>query len=95
MYICINMATRIVNVRLGNKLIREVDNIVKKTTFNSRTEFIREAIRNELQEERKRLAFKILEENYSKGKTKTTKKELEKTRKEAVKELFKERKIKL
>lgn len=43
-----------VNIRLGEKLLREIDAAVRNSTYGSRTEFIREALRKMLEEHRKK-----------------------------------------
>ena len=39
------MVNRIINLRLGDKLLKEIDLIVRSETYESRTEFIKEALR--------------------------------------------------
>ena len=79
-----------INVRLGQKLIREVDDFVKKTNYASRTEFIREAVRRALEETRKQLAMKILNENFGRGNgPKVTDERVRKAREEVSKEMMK------
>ena len=43
-----------VNIRIGQKLLREIDSAVRNSTYESRTEFIREALRKMLEEHRKK-----------------------------------------
>jgi len=43
-----------VNIRIGQKLLREIDSAVKNSTYESRTEFIREALRKMLEEHKKK-----------------------------------------
>ena len=47
------MVNRIINLRLGDKLLKEIDLIVRSETFESRTEFIRETLRKAVEERRK------------------------------------------
>ena len=64
------MATQMINVRLGEKLITEVDRLVKVSTYNSRTEFIREAVRERLDEMKKQAAIASLKSKLGQGKGK-------------------------
>lgn len=64
------MASKMINVRLGEKLIKAVDNLVKETTYSSRTEFIREAVRKMVEEQKRREALAMLRKNFGKGKGK-------------------------
>ena len=82
------MATKMINLRLGEKMINEIDSILNKTTYSNRTEFIREATRRALQEAKKRLALEILKTNYGKATKKTSKKDLASAREEVAKELL-------
>jgi Arc/MetJ-type ribon-helix-helix transcriptional regulator len=52
---------RIVNIRLEKEMLRELDFAVNEGLYASRTEFIREAIRKNLLEEKKKEFFKDLE----------------------------------
>lgn len=45
---------KMVNLRLGEKLLREIDSIVKRSTYESRTEFIRQALHKEVSEQKKK-----------------------------------------
>jgi Arc/MetJ-type ribon-helix-helix transcriptional regulator len=47
------MANKLVNLRLGSKLLKEIDSIVKSETYESRTEFIKDALRRAVEERRK------------------------------------------
>ena len=46
------MANRIINLRLGDKLLKEIDSIVQSETYESRTEFIKESLRKAVDERR-------------------------------------------
>jgi Arc/MetJ-type ribon-helix-helix transcriptional regulator len=65
------MASDVVHVRIGEKLIKAIDDVVKETTYSSRTEFIREAVRKQVEEENRREALAMLKANFGKGKGKT------------------------
>jgi len=44
------MVNRIINLRLGDKLLKEIDSIVTSETYESRTEFVKEALRRAVDE---------------------------------------------
>ena len=70
----------IVSVKFQEEVLKEVDNKIAKHNFNSRTEFIREAVRDKLAElsrEEKMEAFMNL---YGKSKKKTTEEDDERIR---------------
>ncbi|MCX6802858.1 MAG: ribbon-helix-helix domain-containing protein [Candidatus Diapherotrites archaeon] len=54
------MVNRIVNLRLGSKLLKEIDSIVKSETYESRTEFIKDALRKAVEERRREQAAQSL-----------------------------------
>jgi metal-responsive CopG/Arc/MetJ family transcriptional regulator len=62
------MASDVVHIRIGEKLIKAIDDVVKETTYSSRTEFIREAVRKQVEEENRREALAMLKANYGKRK---------------------------
>jgi len=47
-YVC--MANRLITLRLGNKLLKEIDTRLENSSFENRTEFIRHAVRSLLKE---------------------------------------------
>ncbi|MBN2126996.1 MAG: ribbon-helix-helix protein, CopG family [Candidatus Diapherotrites archaeon] len=62
------MNSVLVNLRLEKNMLKEIDLIAKKSFYKSRTEFIREALRKLLEEQRTKEALKIAEENFGRGK---------------------------
>lgn len=62
------MVNKLVNLRLNDKLLKAVDGIVKETTFSSRSEFIKEAIRDRIDEYRQRELLRKLRKQYGEGK---------------------------
>lgn len=82
-----------VNIRLGEKLLREVDAAVKHSTYESRTEFIREALRKMLDEHKKKKIIESLRRGLGEGKRlgikEPTPEEFERIREEAGNELLK------
>ena len=56
-----------VNIRIGQKLLREIDSAVRNSTYESRTEFIREALRKMLEEHRKKQLIESFRKKRSLG----------------------------
>ncbi len=77
-----------VTVKFQEEVLGRVDAAIAEHNFNSRTEFIREAVRDKLSNlSREELAREFLK-FMGKAKKKTTDEEREKIREEAGKELF-------
>ncbi len=62
------MVNAMVNLRLGEKLLKEIDTVVKHSTYESRTEFIREALRKMLEEHKKQRLIASLRSRLGEGK---------------------------
>lgn len=84
------MATEMITLKLDDKFLEDVDTIVKKEGYQSRTEFIRNALREQVN--KSKMKETILELAYLKGKSnkKISNKEYEAARKKAFEELEKE-----
>jgi metal-responsive CopG/Arc/MetJ family transcriptional regulator len=54
------MVNQMVNLRMENKLITELDEVVKESTYSSRSEFIKDAVRKAIIEFQKLKAMKTL-----------------------------------
>jgi len=81
----------IVSVKFQESVLKKIDSAIRKHDFNSRTEFIREAVRDKMSElEKEELIQKFLG-FQGRGKIKTTYEEDKKIREKAVKELARER----
>ncbi|MBI2530012.1 MAG: ribbon-helix-helix protein, CopG family [Candidatus Diapherotrites archaeon] len=80
-----------VNIRIGQKLLREIDSAVRNSTYESRTEFIREALRKMLDEHKKKRMIKSLRSRLGEGKRlgikEPTPEEFERIREEVWEEL--------
>jgi Arc/MetJ-type ribon-helix-helix transcriptional regulator len=59
------MANKIVNLRLGSKLLKEIDSIVKSETYESRTEFIKDALRRAVEERKMEKIAKAFGQNQA------------------------------
>jgi len=85
----------IITVRFQEDILKKIDESISKHYFNSRTEFIREAVRNQLEEANKQ---KLIE-NFLKlkgiSKTNTSDENLEKAREKVGEEIAKKFNIKL
>ena len=84
------MATELVTFKLDNKFLKEVDSIVKKSGFSSRTDFIRNALREKVDEIKLKKA--MMEIAYLKGasKKKISDEEYERARELAFEKISKE-----
>jgi metal-responsive CopG/Arc/MetJ family transcriptional regulator len=79
-----------ISLKIDDKLLKEVDSKLKDLRYSTRTEFIREAIRDKLKEEDKQRALKWLDRVYGASKRKTTDEQLEKVREKISEELLKD-----
>lgn len=67
-YVC--MANKLITLRLGDKLLKEIDSALKESSFENRTDFIKHAVRLMLKELKDR-------QNYEEGTEEAEKKEKE------------------
>ncbi len=83
------MVTQMITVKMDNRLLQDIDNVVKEQRYQNRTEFIRNALREKVEEAK--LKEVMLEIAHLKGaaKKKTSEKEYEEIRKKAFEELEK------
>lgn len=85
------MPTKTIMLNLDSEFLKEIDQIAKKAHYHNRTEFIRQALRKGVTEEKLKESMKSIE--HLKGKYKhykTTDEELEKIREEVSQEMNKE-----
>jgi len=75
----------LVHLRLGTKLKKEINDIVKTGLFSNMTEFIRDSIRKNIEEYEKKRAIRGLERLRGKGRLLT--KEEQKRAKEELKKM--------
>ncbi|MFH1234550.1 MAG: ribbon-helix-helix domain-containing protein [Candidatus Diapherotrites archaeon] len=87
------MANKMVNLRLGPKLLKEIDSIVSRASYENRSEFIRETLRKEVEERKKERLIRELRAGLGEGKRlglkDPTPEEFEKIREEVGKEFLK------
>ena len=78
-----------ISLRLETKFLKELEELIKKHNYMTKTEFIREAIRDKIIELEKQEALIKLKRLYGASKKKTTDEDLHKARKKAFEELDK------
>ena len=83
------MTTEMITLKLEDKFLKDIDTIVKKEGYQNRTEFIRNALREKVEETKLKQA--MLEISHLKGasKKKTTEEEYERARAKAFEEVYK------
>ncbi len=77
-----------VSVKFQEKILKKMDKCIHEHNFNSRTEFIREAVRDKLTEVQQQLLIQELMKLRGAAKRKTTDKDDERIREEASRELL-------
>lgn len=82
------MATEMITMKLDKKFLNEIDRTAKEENYESRTEFIREAVRNRIKELNQEDLVNEFMKFRGKAKKKTTQDENEITRKQVSKELM-------
>ncbi|MBC8501174.1 MAG: ribbon-helix-helix protein, CopG family [DPANN group archaeon] len=83
------MVTEMITVKLEKKFLGEVDNIVKKHGYQNRTEFIRNALREKVDEAKLREAMMSIAHLKGAAKKKTTEEEYERIREQVFDEFDK------
>ena len=76
----VNMATELVTFKMDSRLLKEVDKTSKQAGFHNRTEFIRAALRKQIDETKIREAMKKIAHIRGASKRKTTEEEYERAR---------------
>lgn len=62
------MANRLVNLRLDEKLLKNIDSVVKGSNFSNRTEFVKAAIRKFIDDYETKIALAEVKRHYGEGK---------------------------
>ncbi len=83
------MVTEMITVKLDDKFLGDIDSVVKKEGYQHRTEFIRNALREKVEEAKLKEAMMNIAHLKGAAKKKTTDKEFEEIRKRAFEELSK------
>ena len=81
------MVTEMITVKLENKFLKNIDNVVQKEGYQNRTEFIRNALREKVEEVKLRETMASIAHLKGASKKKTTEREYEEIRKRAFDEL--------
>ena len=81
------MATEMITLKLAGKFLKEIDSIVKKEAYQSRTEFIRNALRDKLDESNLKEAMRSIAHLKGASKKKTTDEEIERVRELAIEKI--------
>jgi len=83
------MTTEMITLKLDDKFLGDIDMVVKKDRYHNRTEFIREALRDKLEEARYKKCLAELAHLRGASTKKTSSKEYEEIRRKAFQELSK------
>ncbi|MBI2508186.1 ribbon-helix-helix protein, CopG family [Candidatus Woesearchaeota archaeon] len=84
-----------ITLKMEENMVREIDKKLASNRYSTRTEFIRDAIRDKLSDLEKEEALMRLEKLYGASKRNTTDTQLKKAREEAAKDLANELGFKL
>lgn len=83
------MATEMITLKMDSRLLKEVDKAAKNGNYQSRTEFIRNSLREGIDKEKLKEAMMSIAHLKGASKKKTTDEEIEKIREKAFEELSK------
>ena len=93
LYICCiytsYMTTEMITLKLDDTFLKEIDSIVEKQGYHNRTEFIRNALREKVEETKLKEAMMEIAHLKGDSKKKTSDEQLEKVRKRVFEELDK------
>ena len=84
------MVTEMITLKLENSFLNNIDSIVRKEGYQSRTEFIRNALREKVESSKLKEAMVELSKLKGASKKKTTDEELELIREKAFEEIDKQ-----
>ena len=85
------MTTELVTFKLDSKFLKEVDSISKRSGFSNRTDFIRNALREKVDEIKLKRAMIRLSKLKGKSKKKITNKEIHAVREKVLQDLSKKK----
>ncbi len=83
-----------ISLKLEDSFLEDIEGIMKKHRYTTKTEFIREAIRDKIRELEKEEALLRVKRIYGSSKRKTTDEQLHKAGEKAFRELKKELEVK-
>ncbi|MBU2638147.1 MAG: ribbon-helix-helix domain-containing protein [Nanoarchaeota archaeon] len=79
-------------IKMEHKIMQEMETCIEEENYSTKTEFIREAVREKIKAIRKERALRMLEANFGKGgKSKYTDAEFERLREKVAEEYLKKR----
>ncbi|MBI2672184.1 ribbon-helix-helix protein, CopG family [Candidatus Woesearchaeota archaeon] len=81
------MATQMITLKLEKKFLKEADQIVKENGYQNRTELIRNALREKVDEIKLKKAMREIAHLKGASKRKTTEEEYERVREEVAQEI--------
>ena len=81
------MTTEMISLKLEKNFLSEIDTLVKKESYQSRTEFIRDAVRDKIEDIKMKKSFAEIAKLRGISKRKTTDEELEQVREQVFNEL--------
>ena len=84
-----------ISVRFEDSFVKDIEKIMKKHRYSTKTEFIREAVRDKIKDIEKEEAIIRLEKIYGRSDREITDKQLEKAREKAFSEIAKRHGIRL
>ena len=88
-YIVLHSNMESISLKLEGNFLRDIERIMRKHRYSTKTEFIREAIRDKINGIEKQETLKKINEVFGSSKRKTTDEELHKSREKAVEMLEK------
>ena len=83
-----------ISIKLEEDFLKDLEKAMRRKNYTTKSEFIREAIRDKIEEIEKKEMLKHIQSIAGKSKRKTTDKQLHEIREEVFKELSKERGVK-
>lgn len=83
------MATELITFKMESKFLDDIDKIVKKEGYQNRTEFIRNALREKLEESKLKETMIEIAKFKGAAKKKVTEEEYERVREQAFEEISK------
>ena len=83
------MATEMITLKLETKFLKSIDGIVKREGYQSRTEFIRSALRQKIEEDKLRFVLMGMHKTKGSSKKKVSDEDYESVRDKAFDEISK------
>ena len=79
-----------ISIKMEDEFAKNIDKVMKKHNYTTKTEFIREAIRDKIKDLEKEESLKRIAKLYGSSRIQTTDKQLHEARQKAFEELEKE-----